>query len=891
MSVETLRSISEKLREMYRFGRDEQITTEVTISQDEYYIDLGAFGEQSLSIELEEDEFYLDAEAILDKYPIETYEFEGLADELDAFIAEYEKQEAEDDIEVVLKRIEANGGAPLVAAVRAAIAAFQSGIPVSVGPPPEKPLPWPGALRPEIDYTASDFPFRYDPPHGFTWAERNYNDGGGVGPSEAVPVNAKGLGTNEMVLDKVGRVFWIKSDAKDDFSSGLRWRVWHNERDIPGIGTMPEAESFSTDTPPRAIDADGKVIPEDTTVDTEYGEPDFNWQPGESSIAYATIQKLRAKALEAVGQQVNEYGVTYDPLTIPTEGAARRTTEELRIGDDVGGYGRVLKVERAEDGTDFYVLFAGGTTDKRASYNWYLDTIVGWENQPTALSISEAKKGVPPVGIIDFAKVAYDPLTVEVGEDEDTVQSSELRLGDDITGLEFGRVIGVEANDNGGFTITMNRNGTINVQQTSFDEFWSVLPIVGVDRFAQTPASKLGGIVETSVPQYDPLTVEVSGSVSIRANDLRVGDLVTGTGFGRVVTVVEDPAKPGFAILTLNYEGTINTITGYKLDQTWGCKTITGVDREKLPTAFSLSKGAPPAEPEYDVLNVEVNMSASNQQRFDSLRFGDLVTGTSFGRLVGIKKNDSGDGPYTAVLYNTGTGKTNEWPRRPQDTWQVKLIAQPLREKITSAVTLFERSGAEFLDARVPAGVSYDPLTVELGQATRAMTSELRLGDDITGASLGRVTKVEALPNGNFKITMNRNGKENIYDASADRSWNILPIKGVDRASQPTALSLTEGAPPVGKVDYDPLTVPIVERYTDCKGVDLRLGDDVVGQSFGRVVGIEDGKLVLDRDGQRKTISVTDDMWTIYPIDRPDRDSLPTAAALGAPAPPVAAPF
>ena len=594
MSVETLRSISERLREMYRFGRDEQITTGVNISQDEYYVDLGVFGESSLSIELEDDEYYLDAEEILDKYPIETSEFDNLADELDEFIGEYEQQQAEDDIEVVLKRIEANGGAPLVAAIRQVIASFQGDI-VSVGPLPEKPLPWPGALRPEIDYTAADFPFRYDPPPGFTWARDNYEDGPGAPPEEANTVQANTITTNEMVLDKVGRVFWYLRDEKDDFSDGMRWRVWHNARDVPGVGKVPEAQSFSIDTPPRALSPDGKIIREDTTEGKTYGEPDYNWQTdADAKVAYKVIADIRAKApqavmVEGVITQTNEYGVTYDPLTIPTVGEARRLTEELRVGDDVGGYGRVLTVER--DGTEFFITFSAGNTDRRESYNWYIKTIENYAKYPTALSISEGKKqGVP----LDFAKVTYDPLTVEVGEDEDTVQSSELRLGDDITGPEFGRVINVAPTETGGFTITMNRNGSINVQQTAFDEFWSVLPVVGVDRLSQPTAASLGeGVVTSDTPAYDPLTVEVSGSASIRAQDLRVGDLVTGSSFGRVITVVEDPNNPDYAILTMNYEGKINTVTGYKLDQTWGTQKIVGVNRDLLPTAFSLSKGAP----------------------------------------------------------------------------------------------------------------------------------------------------------------------------------------------------------------------------------------------------------------------------------------------------------
>jgi hypothetical protein len=85
----------------------------------------------------------------------------------------------------------------------------------------------------------------------------------------------------------------------------------------------------------------------------------------------------------------------------------------------------------------------------------------------------------------------------------------------------------------------------------------------------------------------------------------------------------------------------------------------------------------------------------------------------------------------------------------------------------------------------VASTLSYDPLTVEVEpqryDSFYCDTSELRLGDDITGETFGRLVKVERGDyDDSVRVTLNRDGRERSYDWTLRSSWNVLPIKPVE---------------------------------------------------------------------------------------------------------------
>jgi hypothetical protein len=559
MGAARLKEIAQELREMHQFGKSERIDTYVNLEASKEF-DLGEFGYRETSIEFEDYEISLDAEEILDKYPIETDDFDSLADELEEF---------EVTLDDVLAQME-DTQPGLVTAVKNAITKFKS-VFTSEGPLPLKPLPWPGALKPEIDYTAKDFPLRFQPPPGFDWYNVSYSQG--VPPEQAVSVIANVKPNGVMVLDSLGRVQYEAKDGQDPFTDGRRWKVWHIPRD--GI---PSATGFSTPTEERALDEFGNVIPQPG----RQLEKPSNWDVG-TQKALARVREIReqfeASLTPTADPELNEWGVTYDPRTIELQGNSIRTlTEELRVGDYVSSYGRVLTVERRGDGSFYCTFSLNGELrdDVRRSFDWNGQRIVGWEDQPTALSIWEAKQPVPSV------TGDYDPKTVAVG-DEITMKTTELRRGDDFTGDDFGRVLSVTF-DGGAYTITMDRDGKTNTERVTIDDTWSILPVVGVDR-ESLPAAVSADVDEDQVviitPDYDPLTVPVLETTTrIIRDELRLGDDITGGSFGRLVGIADGR-------LQMDRDGTRNTYdAGY--DGEWQVRPIDVPDRAAIPTAVSL---------------------------------------------------------------------------------------------------------------------------------------------------------------------------------------------------------------------------------------------------------------------------------------------------------------
>lgn len=496
MSVERIREIGKKLREFGDFAQGDYVYMPVSVEDEYYEMDLGQFGNQTTTVSAEDDSYQFDADELLNKFPIDSSTFLEFAEELE----EYEAA-PDSDLDTVLGRMENDGQGALARAIRAVVEVFESvaansivaAIPdmtgLSVGPLPPSPLPWPGACRPEVDYTAADFPMRYQPPPGYDWTKRGSSSRVGYRDAERIETEVLRNGSGAIYLDEKGRVSWDRGTRQlDSFESGgSRWAMWYIERN--GI---PEAAGFISDTWPRALDMNGVTI-EYPAVKADAPEQLTDLRMWGGDVKAAT-GRLRARAIrEAYEQQeqvvssINEYGVNYDPLTVEVSDESDPDgirTEDLRLGDDVTGddFGRVLSVAR--DG-DEYVLTMNrdGQINTERTYGnsmtWDVRPITGVNRdaQPTALSL---------VSWLPGDVTEYDPLTVPLVDDEVLVPSSELRLGDDILGNSFGRVVRVE-NDQ----IVMSRDGSENRTKYS-DEFkWQVKKINVPNRDSLPTAASL----------------------------------------------------------------------------------------------------------------------------------------------------------------------------------------------------------------------------------------------------------------------------------------------------------------------------------------------------------------------------------------------------------------
>lgn len=590
LTEERIREIGARLREMYECGRDDYIYVPVALSDDEYAVDLGEFGDREIKVKLEDSQFELDAGTVLDKYPVKTEEFEAFADELDP---------QDDDLELgttpkvtldlALDELERNGEGPLANAILDLVETFRQAatrtidlLSLSVGPLPETPLPWPGALRPEIDYTAFDFPLRYQPPPGYAWTLKNRYVR--VEPEKAEQYGLEYLRKQRdekvgtMRLDSNGCVAWVKTDGDTLESGSGRWALWFLERDGIPVGTGDMGEKSL----PLPIDKNGD------TLGTWIGESRalFNqpWSSDNLEQGKRRVAEIRAEYEQNVLPK-NEWGVTYDPFSVRYTEIIRAIDEDLRVGDLITGYGTVLRVEDNETTGGFRITYATSSSaerrvEARGTYNWSIKPMAGRELQPTALSISRAEKSLGAPQQLD-----YDPLTVDLKDEKIYVRTADLRRGDDIIGSEFGRVLTVSSE----LLITMDRNGERNTYESDDEMEWAVQPIDVDDRDAIPAAITLPDElpVEILPMSYDPLTVEVEEvPVTVRKDDLRLGDDVTGESFGRVVGV--ERMSDGAFDFTLNRGGVTRT---YKSTPsgTWQVKRIVGVDRNSIPTAISLA--------------------------------------------------------------------------------------------------------------------------------------------------------------------------------------------------------------------------------------------------------------------------------------------------------------
>lgn len=74
----------------------------------------------------------------------------------------------------------------------------------------------------------------------------------------------------------------------------------------------------------------------------------------------------------------------------------------------------------------------------------------------------------------------YDPLTVLVSVTSISCRTRDLRLGDDVTGRPFGRLVRIER-EGGSLVLVLNRDGTENRVATTEDGSWQILPVAPVD--------------------------------------------------------------------------------------------------------------------------------------------------------------------------------------------------------------------------------------------------------------------------------------------------------------------------------------------------------------------------------------------------------------------------
>lgn len=301
--------------------------------------------------------------------------------------------------------------------------------------------------------------------------------------------------------------------------------------------------------------------------------------------------------------------------------------------------------------------------------------------------------------------------------------------------------------------------------------------------------------------------------------------------------------------------------------------------RAVIEMASPVQKNAQGYPMGYDPVTVPVAQYPSKGVPTTELRLGDDITGDDFGRLVGVQRVNADE----VELTMNRNGEINVTTDSLTTTWEILMVVGVERDAVPPA-----------LEGLVPSlpGLTYDPETIAVEDRSIMVTpKELRLGDLITGA-YGKVLSVKKATGTMYDyvvLTESRKRRE-FRDNRSD--WAIRPIVTPNRQDIPAAVDLlsgytlkADGAPPERPrgVEYDPLTVPTKQRPESVLEKDLRLGDNIVGPSFGRVIGFtEDGtQLILNRDGtERKLDSSPDRRWSIDEIDVPDRDAVPTALTL-----------
>lgn len=314
MDRDEIRSLGEELETLANWVRRESATIEVELEQEKEF-DLGEFGYRSAMVNLQDEHYNLDVEDFWSSHaPVTIDDLEELAEKLSSYeppettLAPMETlknsldelAESEDEDQQAL----ANTLGLTLALYerlrnRPTTNAFAAPTVVGAALPPS-PLPWPGALRVDINYTDAEFPLRYQPPPGFDWCNEDEDP---VRPSEVTWWDATRLdGTAVMHLDNKGRVVYTKQAPDADTFTGMRPLLYHAERE--GI---PEATGFGTDSPPRALDSDGVIIAEDHTRGTSYAEGTHNWDLSETVRAFEAVNALKGNAPSETPAGANEF--------------------------------------------------------------------------------------------------------------------------------------------------------------------------------------------------------------------------------------------------------------------------------------------------------------------------------------------------------------------------------------------------------------------------------------------------------------------------------------------------------------------------------------------------------------------------------------------------------
>lgn len=305
MTPQELRDAADQLRRQGEWLRTSSVEIEVEIENDDYYVDLGAFGEHSMGVTVRDDYYEIDPEEIFDRGPaMESDDLTTIAQKLDETAEALEEARNSTSLTDVLGRMVREGtdkekmlaivlGAVCDAVVGANIAPGNGHL--SVGALPPSPLPWPGALNPEIDYTDPEFALRYQPPPGFVWAD---GDTRSISYRDAVRKPAGSL-EGLMHMDDNGRVVWIQKAPDSDYTSGERFLVWHSEREENGH-TIPAARGYNDSTPPRALTELGRIIEEPHTSGTEHGLHNYNWSNlPDPDAGFEVLRKIREAATAA----------------------------------------------------------------------------------------------------------------------------------------------------------------------------------------------------------------------------------------------------------------------------------------------------------------------------------------------------------------------------------------------------------------------------------------------------------------------------------------------------------------------------------------------------------------------------------------------------------------
>lgn len=264
MTAEELREIAEQIRGFVFWAREEMIYKDVEITG-YVELDLGVFGYHETEIGLTDDDYEFDPEDLVNRSPMMVTNFEEIAAALE--------QQA-DEMEAATVEQSFGSLAEALVSIASQVATAQE----MLTPAVEGPQPWPGAKRTDIDYTAKDFPLKYQPPPGFAWASgpRDPGEPNAVEPDKAVRVPFSEINRHYMWLSNQGAVIWGESRKP---TKGHRWLVWHLERE--GI---PRAKGFTGGDDPRAIDEHGDLI----------GTTKENWETPDTTVeAKAAVARLR----------------------------------------------------------------------------------------------------------------------------------------------------------------------------------------------------------------------------------------------------------------------------------------------------------------------------------------------------------------------------------------------------------------------------------------------------------------------------------------------------------------------------------------------------------------------------------------------------------------------